>query len=169
MSDNIVAFSRHNSDEKKVDNLRKAAIGFGFKVMDGSNNLEFNVVVGQTQNTELKEPHVINVMHTENGWFFKADLASLDYGSRSIDMVLDRTKAHNLIQEGMENIRNQMPQIKLNGVEHHGVFQLRDVKHLENFTVVFMLGLSFKAKTNPIAMISELAYLPRANFKFEVV
>lgn len=168
MTDNILAFSRQKSDVKKVDSLRKAVIGFGFKIIDGSNDLEFNVIVGQNQNTSLKEPHVINVTHTENGWFFKADLASLDYGSRNTSMQIDRSKAHSLIQTAMDDIRKKMPKITLNDVEHYGVYQLRDVKHLENFTIVFMLGLSFKVKTNPIAMIKELAHLPRASFKAEI-
>lgn len=165
MTGNIVEFSRKITDEKKVESLRKAVAGFGFKIMDGSSPLEFNVIVGQGVNTELLEPHVINVMHTENGWFFKADLASLDYGSRNTNMPLSRTEAHNLIQKAMNDIRSQMPQIMLNNVPHYGVYQLRDVSHLENFTVVFMLGLSFKSKTNPISMINELAHLPRASFK----
>lgn len=167
MRNNLIKFSQMNLNLKRVESLRKAINGFGFKVMDGSNSQEFNVIVGKNQNTKFTEPNVVNVTLTEQGWFFKTDLASIDYDINHNNVFINRMKAKELIEKAMDDIRKEIPKITLNQTEYNGILQLRDVGCLKNFTVVFMLGISLKAKTNPIAVIIELAQLPRAKFEIE--
>ncbi|MCP0917852.1 hypothetical protein MUB04_15050 [Acinetobacter indicus] len=159
---NIVSFSRAkaSSDEAKVDNLLKAVKGFGFQTFESPEPLSFNVVTGNSPKTGA---HVVRVELKENGWFFKADLASLDYGSKNT--TINRTDAHTLINEAMGKLQSEFTGVKINGIEYSGVWQIRDFAHEENFTILFMLGVSRKENTSPISVIQHLANVPKIGFK----
>lgn len=160
--DNIVSFSRAkvSSDETKVQNLIRAVKGFGFQTFESPEPLSFNVVTG---NSEKSGAHVVRVELKENGWFFKADLASLDYGSKN--PVINRATAHNLINEAMGKLQEEFTGVQINGTEYQGVWQIRDFANEENFTILFMLGVSRKENTSPISVIQHLASVPKIAFK----
>lgn len=160
--DNVVSFSRAkiNSDETKVQNLIKAVKGFGFQTFESPEPLSFNVVTGNSPKTGT---HVVRVELKDNGWFFKADLASLDYGSKN--PVINRAEAHDLINEAMQKLQSEFTGVQVNGTEYQGVWQIRDFVHEENFTILFMLGVSRKENTSPISVIQHLASVPKIAFK----
>lgn len=160
--DNIVSFSRAkiSSDETKVGNLIRAVKGFGFQTFESPEPLSFNVVTG---NSEKTGTHVVRVELKENGWFFKADLASLDYGSKN--PMIDRKDAHTLINEAMGKLQSEFTGVQINGTEYQGVWQIRDFANEENFTILFMLGVSRKENTSPISVIQHLASVPKIAFK----
>lgn len=159
---NIVSFSRAklSSDETKVENLVKAVKGFGFHAFESPEPLSFNVLTGNSPNTGA---HVVRVELKETGWFFKADLASLNYGSKNT--ALSRTNAHTLINEALGKLQSEFTGVKINGTEYSGVWQIRDFANEENFSILFMLGVSRKENTSPISIIQHLATVPKIAFK----
>lgn len=159
---NIVSFSQVKtiSDETKVANLLKAVKGFGFQTFESPEPLSFNVV---TSTNTHSGPHIVRVELKENGWFFKADLASLDYGSKNA--IIDRAQAHSLINEAMAKLQNEFNSVQVNGTEYSGVWQIRDFANEENFTILYMLGISRKENASPISVIQDLANIPKITFK----
>lgn len=162
VEDNIVSFShaKANSDEAKVENLRKAVKGFGFQTFESPEPLSFNVLI---DNQQKSGGHVVRVELKENGWFFKADLASLDYGSKQPG--INREQAHRLINEALSKLQNEFNSVQVNGTEYSGVWQIRDFVSNENFTILFMLGVARRENASPVAVIQNLANVPKISFK----